>query len=468
MAFLVRPYKSGSPGLLLPEIDRLIKISNCFGLSLDALIKHNGRRVTEELASHNKIFPNYGSLPAWEAYSSGLTVEYRQSYEEGLDVGSLEGLFQETAGRPAAPKRKRLPTFDPPGRQCTGPLRTIPIQSRRTWNRSSYCGMATKQVKSQLLSTHSSCKVKSRAPGWAESAAVCSENPLRAFRTNELHSLLKASGNFPMRRYILSTDITAEMLQQFNFPLSGRCYADTVERAPVDDDTNYTVLAQAIIERSGLHFTPQDVANAWLDLQGKNAYCTAERVAYCNLIRGYTPPASAKYKNPYREWIGAQIRGDYYGYIHPGRPESAPAEMAWRVCLRSPISKMAFTGKCLLPPCWHKRQSAQTSKRFSAQEFLRFPAPPGSTGLFLTACWRASTRAFRKSVRFDHIHRIYDEHSPHDWCHTLSNAMIVASALLYGSGDISGSLSARLFRPALTRICNGATVGSVLGNAERN
>ena len=60
----VQKWESGAS---LPEIDRLIKISNCFGLSLDALIKHNGRRVTEELASHNKIFPNYGSLPAWEA-----------------------------------------------------------------------------------------------------------------------------------------------------------------------------------------------------------------------------------------------------------------------------------------------------------------------------------------------------------------------------------------------------------------
>ena len=283
--------------------------------------------------------------------------------------------------------------------------------------------------------------------------------PIEGIRTNELHSLLKASGNFPMRRYILSTDITAGMLQQFNFPLSGRCYADTVERAPVDDDTNYTVLAQAIIERSGLHFTPQDVANAWLDLQGKNAYCTAERVAYCNLIRGYTPPASAKYKNPYREWIGAQIRGDYYGYIHPGRPESA-AEMAWRDASISHI-KNGIYGEMFVAA-----MLAQAAVSTDLEDILRTGVSqiPSTSRLYraVYSVLEGFHAGISEKVCFDHIHRIYDEHSPHDWCHTLSNAMIVASALLYGSGDFGKSICLAV-QTGFDTDCNGATVGSVLG-----
>ena len=56
---------------------------------------------------------------------------------------------------------------------------------------------------------------------------------------------------------------------------------------------------------------------------------TAERAAYRNLLDGYSPPECATYRNPFREWIGAQIRGDVYGWARPGDPRGAAA-LAWR------------------------------------------------------------------------------------------------------------------------------------------
>ena len=52
-----------------------------------------------------------------------------------------------------------------------------------------------------------------------------------------------------MHRYIRHTDLNDGIVDKYNFRFAGRCYADTVDGMPVDDDTNYIVLAQEIVER---------------------------------------------------------------------------------------------------------------------------------------------------------------------------------------------------------------------------
>src|SRR5438045_415981 len=98
---------------------------------------------------------------------------------------------------------------------------------------------------------------------------------------------------------------------------------------PEDDDLNYTVCGLAIVEKYGREFTPENVAEFWLQNLPLLHTCTAERVAYKNFTNNIMPPDSAIHRNPYREWIGAQIRADFWGYINPGDPQAA-AEMASR------------------------------------------------------------------------------------------------------------------------------------------
>ena len=116
---------------------------------------------------------------------------------------------------------------------------------------------------------------------------------VEGIHTDELIPLLKNSGNYPMHRYILKSDIDAVDASKFKYDLINRPYADTIDGMPPDDDTNYTLLAQQIIDDYGFDFTPLNVLEAWVKYQPKEAYCTAERVAFCNFIKGYEPPCSA-------------------------------------------------------------------------------------------------------------------------------------------------------------------------------
>lgn len=56
----------------------------------------------------------------------------------------------------------------------------------------------------------------------------------------------------------------------------------------------------------------------------------------------------------------------------------------------------------------------------------------------------------------------YDDRNGHHWCHTISNAMIVTAALLYGGGDYGRTICLAV-QSGFDTDCNGATAGSILG-----
>lgn len=403
------------------------------------------------------IEPDYSDKNGFNRYANDILLEYQQCIEEGLDVKEYKEFFEESASLDNGEK-KNTRSDEIFSIVINADLRedyeyTEPSDIQRIRElRNEY------KVKGNLPDT---VLLKRKIRGaWLGRAVGCLlGKPLEGIRSDELIPFLKESDNYPMYRYVLSKDITEEIHKKYKFWFHDKPYADTVDGMPVDDDTNYVVLAQKIIDDYGRDFCSDDVAQSWLKYQSVYSYFTAERIAYVNFINCLKPPASAVYKNVCREWIGAQIRGDYYGYINPGDPETA-AEMAYKDARISHV-KNGIYGEMFV-----SAMIAAAAVTDSIEDIILcgLGQIPYSSRLYEAVSKILSDYKNGVSLDkcFEYIHSQYDEHTDHGWCHTISNAMIVTAALLYGEGDFGKSICCAVGM-AFDTDCNGATVGSILG-----
>ena len=450
----VQKWESGES---IPELNKIIKISKRFGVSLDALILGNNQRMVDEMKNTKQIKPQYTNIHDWEYYSSNLMVEYRQSLEEGLDIEEYKDVFAFVSKMPKGEMQKKF-----------GDVLFEYILNAKQQEHYKYIEPSDLEGIKDLRKafridgkTNESLEEKIRGAWMGRICGCMLGKTVELIRTNELVPFLKETGNYPMHRYIYHSDLNEEITNKYKFPFASRVYADKIDGMPTDDDTNYVVLAQEIIEKYGKDFTPYDVSRAWLESQKKDAYCTAERVAFCNFIKGYVPPQSAIYKNPYREWLGGEIRTDYYGYINPGNPEKA-AEMAWRDASISHIKNGIYGGMFIAA------MIAVAGITNNIEDIILggLAEIPHTSRLYeaIIAIMDDYKEGVSQKECFAKIHRNYDEHDSHDWCHTIPNAMIVVASLLYGGGDYGKSICMAV-ETAFDTDCNGATVGSILGMA---
>ncbi len=397
-----------------------------------------------------KIKPDYTKLHVWEDYSSSLMTEYNQCLEEGLDVSEYESVFKAVSELPAGEARTLLGNaiFEIVGNAKK-------VEGYKYDEPDCLDGIKALRKAYPLSGKVNRDTLKGKIHGaWMGRIAGCYlGKAVEGMRTYDLHPLLKNSGNYPMTRYIKSTDCPDGYLKK------------TLERfesnrfMPTDDDTNYVVLAQIVVEKYGRDFTSDNMMEAWLWYQPKNAYCTAERRAFINFTQGFRPHESALYMNPYREWIGAQIRGDYFGYINPGNPEKA-AEMAWRDARISHI-KNGIYGEMFASAMIAAAAVCDNAKDAILAGLGEVPE---SSRLYEDVMSVVSMYDEGKTWEdvTAYIHGKWDEKTSHGWCHTISNAMICAMALLYGEGDLGKSICLAV-QTGFDTDCNGATVGSVVG-----
>ncbi len=413
--------------------------------------------TSEDIITDNIIVPDYDALGAWESYQRDISVEFEQSLEEGLDVERYGDVFRAAAKMEDCAEKEQIADalfrliMRAPVRADYPYAEPSDLESIRKCRGECACG--------GLAPDGAALEEKIRGAWLGRIAGCLLGKTVEGIRTYELDPLLKETGNYPMSRYIRKSEITEEMCGRYEYPLRSVCYADTIDRAPADDDTNYTVMAQMMIEKYGRDFTPADVGATWVASQPKNAYCTAERVAFRNLVNGYMPPKSAIYKNPYREWIGAQIRADYYGYINPGDPRGA-AETAWRDASISHV-KNGIYGAMFVAAMIACASACDDPGKVILCGLAEIPRKSRLFGYVSDVVKMHGDGQSIDNVR-KYVYERFDEKTGQGWCHTIPNAMIVTAALLYGGGDFGKSVCLAV-ETGFDTDCNGATVGSIVG-----
>lgn len=280
-----------------------------------------------------------------------------------------------------------------------------------------------------------------------------------AFGYVHIRRWLEGADAYPLRDYVPGHSQAEADGLSVGWPDSQR---ENIRFMETDDDIRYLVLGLMMSERFGNDFTPDQVSWMWRNYLPADLCCTAERQAYVNCLNAEISDQKARweyirtYLNPYREWIGAQIRADHYGYANAGDPLTA-AKTAYQdaafshtkngiygsmfiaaviaaAFVESDITKCVEAGLSVIPTTSRLHQDIRTAialgKSADSQEDL------------FDALWKT----------FGH----------YNWVHTNNNAAAVAAVLVYADGDFSKAVTTAVSCGWDTD-CNGATVGSVMG-----
>lgn len=242
-----------------------------------------------------------------------------------------------------------------------------------------------------------------------------------------------------------------------------------------DDDIRYTVLGQQILMEYGLSFDTFDLAKWWSYTLPYGFVCTAETQAYRNFSLRYLlrfgPQENdcrdiidwnwvATHQNPYREWIGAQIRADSWGYATPGKPELA-AELAWRDARFTHV-KNGIYGEMFCAAMIAAAFALDDPKAIVMAGLAEIPSTSRLHSDMLEViaiCERndCDFKCFEKVL--DEIWSLLGHYHP---VHTNNNAGLVVASLLLGGDDLEKVLSFSVMGGWDTD-CNGATAGSIAG-----
>lgn len=278
--------------------------------------------------------------------------------------------------------------------------------------------------------------------------------PIEGLTRDEVRLYLSAVGQWPQTGFVPwledLPDGVSHLHESAPFASAGR-----FQDVPRDDDLDWTILGLCMLEESGAGLTTAEIARNWLDRLPFTQTFTAERAAYRNLVSGVPAEAAASIRNPYREWIGALIRADIFGYVYPGRPgQAARAALA--------DARLSHVTNGIFGELWAAAlvSAALASSDPRAALDIAYAAVPATSRLGASQRAVLDLRDAGASSE-DALAWIDDELGHYNWVHTVNNAALITVGLLWGD-DFTTSVALTISGGRDTD-SSAATVGSVYG-----
>ena len=376
-----------------------------------------------------------------------------QRRQEGCSTSVIAWKFEELLANPAADLDKRLERLLE---------RLSGLKARKCFRYVEPSGLEEIRAERPDGPRHLPCVLSDDELGdrilgaWQGRVAGCLLGKLcEGWPREKIRDYLTRADAYPLNNYFPYVEFLAEEFD-VNPVYRTAGTRGNICRMMWDDDTDYTILGLHILEKCGTDFTSEDVGATWLLSIPYHLTYTAERVAYRNLVEELKTPDTASYRNPYREWIGAQIRADAWGYAVPGLSELA-AEFAFRDAAVSHVKNGIYGEMFFVVIVAGVLVSSSLGTAIEAG----LAEIPARSRLAEAVHFVLKLRKRTDSWQTAH-ERIVERYGHYNRVHTINNAALVLLGLLWGEGDFERTITIAVMA-GLDTDCNGATAGSVLG-----
>ena len=221
-----------------------------------------------------------------------------------------------------------------------------------------------------------------------------------------------------------------------------------------NDDTTYELAFLDAFAKKGYAVTAEDIAVSWVGY----IPCgwSAEEIAIRNIKNGIFPPESGRFRNPFNEWIGAQMRGGICGMVAPGDAYRA-AELAWK------DGSVSHANNGILGEVFVAVMTSLSFIEPNVRKILKT-----AIGLIPADSEYRSVIDFAWNCCEKHNdwHEVLslcaNRYKKYNWIHAYPNACCLVIALYFGKGDFLRTLHI-ITMCGLDADCNAGVVMPVIG-----